>query len=121
MPRPASPAVAVWTLTSGRTRSAGNPTPFQITSSTQRIVVEIVLEHPAVPGSHYEVQLESNETGTLIWSAQLSPIVSADGARFMFDIPKKRMKSGNYSFIVSVAHSPGAKPENCDFQVSVSD
>jgi hypothetical protein len=121
LPVPSQPAVTVFTLVLGQTRASGTPIPhIQIAPSTKRIIVEIVLKNPAAPGSPYDVRLESN-AGTLIWSAQLLPIVSEGGARFVFDVPKEHLKLGMYTFTVSATHSPAANPEKCDFQVNVGD
>jgi hypothetical protein len=117
-PVPAPLAVTVFTLMLGQTRASGTPIPhIQISPSTTRIIVEIVLKNPAAQGLPYDVRLESNETGTMIWSAHLLPIVSADGARFVFDIPKEHIKSGTYTFAVS---SGGASDRTEDFQVNVT-
>jgi len=122
LPAPAPPAATVFTLVLGQTRASGTPIPhIQIAPSTKRIIVEIVVEHPAATGSPYDVRLESSETGTMIWSAQLLPIVSAESGRFVFDVPKEHLNSGAYTFTVSATHSPAAKPEKCDFQVNVGD
>lgn len=116
---PAHAAVAVLTLDLGRPRDIGTPIPrIEITRSTQRLIVEIVLPSNA-PGP-YDVRLESNDTQGLIWSARLLPLFSPYGARLLFDVPEEHIKSGTYSFSVSAADTPTTPPQSSDFKVSVT-
>jgi hypothetical protein len=116
---PVHPAVAVLTLDLGRPRDIGTPIPrIEITRSTQRLILEIVLPSNA-PGP-YDVQLESNESKGVIWSAKLLPLVSLYGARLLFDVPDEHIKSGTYSLAVSSAQFPTTRPQSSDFQVSVT-
>ena len=116
---PVQAAVAVLTLELGRTRDIGAQTPhIEITRSTQRLIVEIVLPSSA-PGP-YDVQLESNDTQAVIWSARLLPLVSPDGARLLFDIPEEHIRSGTYFFTVSSGDALTALPRSSVFQVNVT-
>lgn len=116
---PVHPAVAVLTLDLGRHRDIGTPIPrIDITRSTQRLIVEIVLPSKA-PGP-YDVRLESNETQGVIWSARLLPLFSPYGARLLFEVPEEHIKSGTYFFAVSSADTPTTQPQSSDFQVSVT-
>ena len=116
---PVHAAVAVLTLDLGRLRDIGTPIPrIEITRSTQRLIVEIVLSSNA-PGP-YDVQLESNETKGVIWSARLLPLISPYGARLLFEVPEEHIKSGTYFFSVSSAETPTTRPQSSDFQVRVT-
>jgi hypothetical protein len=116
---PVHPAVAVLTLNLGLPRDIGSPLPhIEINRSSQRLIVEIVLPGKA-PGP-FDVRLESNETREILWSAKLLPLISADGARLLFDVPEERIKSGTYSFAVSAAGTSTTPPQSSDFQVRVT-
>jgi hypothetical protein len=116
---PVHAAVAVLTLDLGRPRGIETAIPhIEITRSTQRLIVEIVLPGNA-PGP-YDVRLESNETKGVIWSARLLPLVSPYGARLLFEVPEERIKSGIYFFSVSSADTLTTRPQSSDFQVSVT-
>ncbi|HKV80816.1 MAG TPA: hypothetical protein VJP02_21885 [Candidatus Sulfotelmatobacter sp.] len=116
---PVHAAVAVLTLDLGRLRDIGTPIPrIEITRSTQRLIVEIVLSSNA-PGP-YDVQLESNETKGVIWSARLLPLISPYGARLLFEVPEEHIKSGTYFFSVSSGETPTTRPQSSDFQVRVT-
>jgi len=97
------PAIVVLSLVSARPRSASvrEEIPhLKIGPSTERIVVEVAVEHPQT--SAYQVRLESNEAGAPVWAAKLSPIVSANGdARLVFDLSAKALRPGVYSLRVS--------------------
>lgn len=115
-------AVAVLTLTEGNTRGSGNRIEhIEITHSTRRLLVEISL--PGDASIPYDVRLgsnESNETNGIIWSTRLLPLVSHDGARLLFDLPDKQLKSGSYFFAVSSGDDPGTQPKYYDFEMRVS-
>jgi hypothetical protein len=95
--------IVVLSLVSARPRSAvvREEIPhLEIRPSTERVMVEVAVDRPQT--STYEVRLESNEGGAPIWTAKLSPIVSANGdARLVFDLSAKLLRSDVYSLRVS--------------------
>ena len=95
--------IVVLSLVSPRPRGAvvrGEIPHLEIRPSTERVMVEVAVDHPQT--STYEVRLESNEGGAPIWTAKLSPIVSANGdARLVFDLSAKLLRSDVYSLRVS--------------------
>jgi len=94
------PPIIALTLVSDRSRGPGAPPHIEIKPSIQRIVVEIALPRGAT--GTYDVRLEANGKKAALWSATLSPLVSASGdARLMFDVPTRGIESGVYSFVVS--------------------
>ena len=104
-------ALIVWTFVSDHLRAVGDIAEVESVSTTQRIMVELALEHAA--SGPYHVRLE--KAGTLIWSASLLPLVSPSGdARLVFDLPAKLMEANNYNFIVS---SGGGAPSTYRFRV----
>lgn len=100
--------ISVLTLVSDRSRATEASVPtIEITSSTERIFVEIALAN-ASRGS-YKVQLESRHGTGPLWEAKLLPLFSPSGdARMVFDLPARVLQPGAYSLLVSsdVAASP---------------
>lgn len=97
------PPVVLLSLVTSRPRgaSAREEMPqVDIKSSTERMVVEVAVEH--LRAGEYTVQLEAQGEEAPIWAATLLPIVSANGdARLVFDLPVRQLRSGVYSLAVS--------------------
>lgn len=93
--------ISVLTLVSDRSRATETAVPtIEITSSTQRIFVEIALAK-ASRGA-YKVQLEARHGTEPLWEAKLLPLFSPSGdARMVFDLPAQVVQPGAYSLLVS--------------------
>jgi len=104
------PPLVALSLVASRPRGAGTNEEIprlEIKASTERIVVEIAVEHPR-PGA-YQVRLEARGSEEPIWRGTLLPIISEDGdARLVFDLPAKGLNSGIYSIAVSEPPNGGA-------------
>jgi hypothetical protein len=108
------------TLVSDRARGDGTQIPYiEIKPSTQRIMVEIALQgHNRGP---YDVHLETKGEKGTIWSARLSPLVSASGdARLVFDVSTQGIESDVYSIVVSSPPPGSGRPKHYDFRVKLT-
>jgi hypothetical protein len=108
------------TLAMDRSRAAGVELPqVELRPSTQRIMIEIALtERGAVP---YEVDLETRDSSSPLWSAKLLPILSPSGdARLVFDVPAQGLKAGVYSIVTSREISGANWRRSYDFVVKNS-
>lgn len=105
------------TLVADRSRGPEAQIPqIDLKSSTQRVVVEIALQHAG--SGPYDVHLESKAGDNPMWSAKLLPIISSTGdARLVFDVPARTFQSDTYSFVVSSTSATGASTKHYDFQV----
>jgi len=113
------PSIVPLTLVADRSRGPEAQIPqidLDLDSSTQRVVVEIALQHAG--SGPYDVRLESKAGENPMWSAKLLPIISSTGdARLVFDVPARTFQSDTYSFVVSSSSATGASTKHYDFQV----
>jgi hypothetical protein len=111
------PSIVSLTLVGDRSRGPEAQIPqIDLKSSTQRVVVEIALQHAG--SGPYDVRLESKAGDNPMWSAKLLPIISSTGdARLVFDVPARTFQSDTYSFVVSSTSATGASTKHYDFQV----
>jgi hypothetical protein len=111
------PSIVPLTVVADRSRGPEAPIPqIDLKSSTQRVVVEIALQHAG--SGPYDVHLENKAGDRTMWSAKLLPIISTAGdARLVFDVPARTFQSDTYSFVVTSTSDTGASTKHYDFQV----
>lgn len=114
------PPIVVLSLVASRPRGAHEREELpllDIKPSTERIVVEVAVEH--LQAGAYKVRLEAQGNDAPIWAGTLLPIVSGNGdARLMFDLPVKQLRSGVYSLAVSEPAGDGAA-KHYDFEAKI--
>ena len=114
------PAIVPLTLVADRSRAAETSFPkIEVKASTRRLLVEIA--SPSAGSGRFDVQLQSKEGNTPLWSARISPLLSDSGdARLVFDVPAEKIKSGIYSFAVMSTASGTQSVRHFDFQATVA-
>jgi anti-sigma factor RsiW len=113
------PPIVVLSLVTSRARGGEREaTPhLDIKPSTERIVVEVRVEH--LQAGAYQVRLEAQGNETPIWAGTLLPIVSGNGdARLVFDLPVKQLRSDVYSLAVSGPADNG-EVKHYDFEATI--